>query len=304
MADKPIVSTITACYKKSKYLNKFLEELPGQTYFSLLEIVFDHNEPVDEEIELIKNFQKKFPNTIKHFITKPVEPLGVSWNRCIRESSGEYLAIWNIDDLRTQDSIEKQAQYFDTHPDMDVVSGNFTFVYSFPSTTGRFVKNSNLSFKELNKSMKLGPFFMFRKSLLEKAGLFDEQFRCANDFDLAMRFLYHGGIHILPDNLGYFLDEGVGASSKKGSLCPVESTVIQLRYGIYDQIDYQFIPAALRYNIYNLKIDGQWVPVSQFIPDYEVMLEERLERLHLKGMLKNMGYGIFRKLRKMIGKQK
>jgi len=302
MADKPKVSTITAFYKKGKYLKHFLEELPNQTYFSHLEVVFDHNEPSDYEIELLNTFQKKYPNTIKHIITNPVEPLGVSWNRCIRESSGEYLAIWNIDDLRTQESIEKQAGYLATHPEVDIVSGNFTTVNKFPSATGNLVKNSNRPYGELTKCMYLGPFFMFRKSLLEKAGLFDEQFRCANDFDLAMRLLYHGKAHILPDNLGYFLDEGKGASTKKGSLCPVEATVIQLRYGIYDQIDYQFIPAALKYNIYQLKIDGEWVPVSQFIPDYEIMLEERLERSHLKGLLKNVGYSVFRKLRNMIKK--
>ena len=303
MADKAKVSTITAFYKKGKYLKTFLEDLPNQTYFPHLEVVFDHNEPTDYEIAILKNFQNKYPNNIKHIITNPVEPLGVSWNRCIRESSGEYLAIWNIDDLRTQESIEKQMEYFETHPGIDIVSGNFTFVHSFPSTSGHFEKNSSLKQKELMKSFKLGPFFMFRKSLLEKAGLFDEQFRVANDFDLAMRLLYYGKAHILPDNLGYFLDEGEGASTKKGSLCPVESTVIQLRYGIYDQIDYQFVPAALKYNIYHLKINGKWVPVSQFIPDYETMLEKQLEHLHLKGLLKNVGYSFFRKLRDMIKKQ-
>jgi glycosyltransferase involved in cell wall biosynthesis len=302
MADKPKVSTITAFYKKGKYLEYFLEDLPNQTYFPHIEVVFDHNEPAVIESELISNFQKKYPDTIKHIITNPVKPLGVSWNRCIHESSGEYLAIWNIDDLRTQQSIEKQAGYLATHSDVGIVSGNFTSVDKFPSTTGKFVKNSNLPYGELTKRMNLGPFFMFRKSLLEKAGLFDEQFRCANDFDLAIRLMYHTKAHILPDNLGYFLNEGEGASTKKGSSCPVESTVIQLRYGIYDQIDYQFIPAALKYHIYDIKTDDEWVPVSQFIPDYETMLEERLECSHLKGLLRNVGYSVFRKLRNMIKK--
>jgi len=299
MAEKPKVSSITAFYKKGKYLKKFLEDLPDQTYFSHLEVVFDHNEPADYEIELLNNFQNQYPDTIKHLITNPVEPLGVSWNRCIRESSGEYLTIWNIDDLRTQESIEKQAMYLDTNPEVDIVSGNFTVVNSFPSSTGRTVNFSSIAYDNLIKEFYLGPFFMFRKSLLEKAGLFDEQFRCANDFDLAMRLLNHGKAHILPDNLGYFLDEGDGASTKKGSLCPVESTVIKLRYGIYDRIDYRYLPAALKYNIHHIKIDNDWIPVSQFIPDYVTLLEERYKCLHLKGLLKNVKRSIFRKLQDM-----
>jgi glycosyltransferase involved in cell wall biosynthesis len=304
MAENPKVSTITAFYKKEKYLETFLEYLPSQTYFPHLEIVFDHNEPSAHETALISNFQKKYPDHLKHLITNPVKPLGASWNRCIRESSGEYLAIWNIDDLRTTQSIAKQAEYLTHHKDTDIVSGNYMSVNTFPSTKGNIVHYSNLTPEEIGKRMKLGPFFMFRKSMLEKSGLFDEQFRCANDFDLVKRLLCHGKAHILPDNLGYFLDEGEGASTKKGSACPVESTVIQLRYGIYDQIDYQFIPAALKYHIYHLKIDDELVPVSQFIPDYENMLEKNLEQSHLKGLLKNVGYSVYRKLRSIVEKQK
>ncbi len=304
MPNKIKVSTITACYKKGKYLSKFLEELPKQTYFSNTEVIFDHNEPDIQEIELIQNFRKKYPNSIKHIITNPVDPLGVSWNRCIRESNGEYLAIWNVDDLRTYKSLEKQAEYLDSHPDIDIISGNFMYGNSFLSNTGKFIRISDLSYKELNKSMKLGPFFMFRKSLLVKSGLFDEQLRCANDFDLVLRLLYHGKVHILSDNLGYFLDEGMGASTKKDSLCPVETAVIQLRYGIYDQFEYEYIPATLKYNIYNLKIDGQWVPVSKFIPDYITMLEERSEKLGLKFLLKNLIHWVFRKNANILKIQK
>ncbi len=300
MTETAKVSTLTAFYKKGKYLKTFLEDLPNQTYFPHLEVVFDHNEPADYEIELLNNFQNKHPTSIKHIITNPVKPLGVSWNRCVRESSGEYLAIWNIDDLRTPESIEKQVAYFTAHSDVDIVSGNYTIVSSFPSTTGRFIKNSNLTPVELTKCMNLGPFFMFRKSLLKKAGLFDEQFRCANDFDLAMRLLYHGKAYIFSDNLGYFLDEGVGASTRKGSLCPVESTVIQLRYGIYDQIDYQFLPAALKYDIYNIKNGNDWIPVSTYIPDYDSMLEAQFEKKSTRRFFMQFGTNIYRKLRDLM----
>lgn len=303
MEDNKKVSTITAFFKKEKYLKDFLDGLPNQTYFPRLELVFDHNEPGVYDSGLIRDFQNQFPANIRYIVTNPVKPLGTSWNRCIRESSGEYLAIWNVDDLRTPQSIELQAQYLDSHPDVDIVSGNFTSVNCFPSTTGKFIRHSTVSPAKLDKRMYFGPFFMFRKTLLEKSGLFDEQFRCANDYDLVLRLMFHGKAHILPDNLGFFLDEGTGASTKKGSTCPVESTVIQLRYGIYDKIDYQFIPSALKYHIYHIRIDDDLVPVSEYVPGYESMLKERLERSHLKGLLRNTGYSVYRKLQNLIKSQ-
>jgi glycosyltransferase involved in cell wall biosynthesis len=297
MPETPRVSSITAFYQKGKYLETFLEDLPRQTYFSRLEVVFDHNEPAGDEAALLKNFQKAYPRTVRYLVTNPVEPLGVSWNRCIRESSGEYLTIWNSDDLRTPSSIEKQAGYLDLHPDAGIVSGNYTVVDRFPSATGTMVNFSTYPYGKLSTGYYFGPFIMFRKSLLDRAGLFDEQFRCANDFDLAMRLLQHGRAHILPDNLGYFLDTGDGASTRKGSFCPVEATAIKLRYGICDPVDYRYIPAALKYNISNILIGSEWIPVSRFVPGYETMLAERLDRLSFRGLRENVKRRVFRFLR-------
>lgn len=294
------VSIITACYKKGKYLPVFLEELPNQTYFSNLEVVFDHNEPSDQEIELLNNFQNKYPNQIKHIITNPAEPLGVSWNRCIRESTGEYLAIWNIDDLRTKKSIEIQAQFLNNNPSIDIVSGNFFIVPAFPSIRGKFIDEAKYPPEEMVKSMKLGPFFMFRKKLCEKAGYFDEQFRCANDFDLAMRLLHHGKARILRENLGFFLNEAAGASTKPSSLCPVEKTVIELRYGIYDRIDYRLVPQALKYNIYNIRMGNRWIPVGDYIPDYETWLLDRFDKFSTTRFFVQFGTNVYRKLKKLI----
>jgi len=297
MPEKPRVSSITAFYQKGTYLEKFLEYLPRQTYFSRLEVVFDHNEPADSEVGLLNAFQENHPGALRYLVTDPVQPLGVSWNRCIRESCGEYLAIWNIDDLRTPGSIEMQAAYLDAHPQTGIVSGNFTYVDRFLSTTGTMVNFSTYPYDRLSAGYYFGPFIMFRRSLLDRAGLFDEQFRCANDFDLAMRLLHHGRAHILPDNLGYFLDAGDGASTKKDSLCPVEATAIKLRYGICEQVNYRHIPAALNYNLGNIRIGSEWIPVSRFVPGYEEMLEERLDWLSLKGLKETIKRRVFRSLR-------
>ncbi len=301
MIDKPKVSTITACYKKSTYLETFLEELPNQTYFSHLEIVFDHNEPINEEIELIKKFQNKYPNHLKHLITNPVEPLGVSWNRCIRESCGEYLTIWNIDDLRTPQSIEKQATFLTENPDIDIVIGNLFIVSSFPSKEGKYINNSKYRQEGVTARMvRFGPFFMFRKSLCEKAGYFDEQFRCANDFDFMMRLLFHGKAYILNENLGYFLNEGKGASTKPDSFCNIESTVINLRYGLYDRIDYQYLPKALKYNVYNIKVGNHYIPVGEFIPNYDALIENRFNEKFTQSFFKQLITYAYNKIKKLI----
>ena len=48
-------------------------------------------------------------------------PIGISMNRCIEFASGDYICIWNVDDLRTPDSIEVMAKTLDDNPDIDVL---------------------------------------------------------------------------------------------------------------------------------------------------------------------------------------
>ncbi len=96
--------------------------------------------------------------------------------------------------------------------------------------------------------MILGPFFMFRKSILEKTKVFDEQLVSGNDYDLALRLAFNGkGMHI-PHNSGYYLNEGLGLSTRPDSKQALERTVIELRYGL-DVIEPRLLPARKEYDI-------------------------------------------------------
>ena len=223
------VSTITPCYNMSKYMKGFLENLSTQTHKDL-EIVLDHNDPSDEEVKLVEEYNEQYDN-ILHIKVEGVDPIGTSMNRCIEYATGDYLCIWNVDDLRTPDSIEVMAKALDENPDVDFVYGNYVIVPKFGSTEGQYVDESGRE-EELTTGMILGPYFMFRKSLLKKSGVFDEQLVQGADYDLALRLAFNAkGLH-LPINLGYYLNEGLGQSTKPNSKQPIERTVIELRYNI------------------------------------------------------------------------
>jgi len=283
-SSKPLVSTITPCFRMKRYLQGFLESLPRQTFFEQLEVVLDHNEPSEEEVAWVRAFQEKYPGRLKHIIVEKVDPIGTSMNRCIREASAELVTIWNVDDLRTPDSIEAQARLLLQQPNIGIVYGNFRVVRSFGSTDGELVDVSAVPVSELTRSMIIGPFFMFRKALCAKAGYFDEQLKQGADFDLAVRLALHSKAAMTQAELGYYLNEGLGASTRPDSLQPIERTVIELRYGIYDKIDYDYLPRAMCYNIPYLLQFGQWVPVSQFVPDYEDFIQDRSNRWFVLGM--------------------
>ena len=254
------VSTITPCYNMSKYMKGFLDNLSTQTHKDL-EIVLDHNDPSDEEVKLVEEYNEQYDN-ILHIKVEGVDPIGTSMNRCIEYATGDYLCIWNVDDLRTPDSIEVMAKALDENPDVDFVYGNYIIVPKFGSTEGQYVDETGRE-GELTTGMILGAYFMFRKSLLEKSGVFDEQLIQGADYDLALRLAFNAkGLH-LPNNLGYYLNEGLGQSTKPNSKQPIERTVIELRYNIR-VLEPHLVPYTRSYDVGNIIVDEEKIPVSNF----------------------------------------
>ena len=258
------VSSITPCFNMERYMEGFLENLSTQTHKDL-EIVMDHNNPSDREMEMIEKYQETNDNLL-HIKVDGVDPIGISMNRCIEYATGDYLCIWNVDDLRTPDSIEVMAKALDDNPDVDFVYGNYHVVPSFGSKEGHIVDEAGKE-EWLKIGMILGPFFMFRKSAIEKAGVFDEQLVSGADYDLALRLAFNGkGMHI-PNILGYYLNEGMGASTRPDSKQPLERTVIELRYGIRI-LDDRYVPIAKSgYDIENIIVDGKKTPAMSYKND-------------------------------------
>jgi glycosyltransferase involved in cell wall biosynthesis len=251
------------------YLKTFLEDLKKQTIFPNFEIVLDLNDPEPWELELVHQYIEKYPKElIKLIVTSPVEPIGVSMNTCIKEASGEYLTIWNVDDLREPDSLERQMKVLDENEDVDIVNTNFKIVTSFGSKIGQQINHTIYPESEYKRGMILGPFFMFRKTICERAGYFDEQLKSGADFDFAIRLAYNGKIMFSEGNGGFYLNEGLGASTS-GDRQPIEKTFIYVRYGINDKIINEecnpYMDKAMKYDIENVTSYGKKINYKTYI---------------------------------------
>ena len=254
----PEISLITSCYKATRFLEEYLNSLAEQS-FKGFELVLHMNEMSSDEKEVINSYSKRL--NIVLIEENPVIPLYSAWNKCIQKSSGNYIGIGNVDDLRSPDSLKYMFEAFKQNKNLDFVYGDFTTVHSFPSKNGERVDIFSQQDK-LKIGMILGPFFMFKRSILEKTGLFDEQFKSGGDFDFAMRLVRSGNGRCLKENLGFYLDEGKGLSTGN-QLQPIEKTVILLRYGLQLQ-EKKWLNKALKYSLNSMKWGGASHLVSDF----------------------------------------
>jgi glycosyltransferase involved in cell wall biosynthesis len=269
-------SAIVSCFNGAKYLPVFLENCAGQTIAAQSEIVLVHNEPSQKELEVVKEFQSKHPGLVNHIIV-PREPLAVSTNRAIQAAAGDYVCIWNVDDLRTSNSLEIMAKTLDENPDAGFSYGDYVIVKEFEKQQGQLIVAPEFEKKAFVRSMILGPFYMWRKSLCQKIGYWDEQFKSGADFDYAVRLALESSGKKTHGLLGYYLDEGLGLSTGNTPWQPIERTFIELRYGIYKKLDFWYYNRAKKYRIKEVLQNGEWVPIATLTPNYRQFAESGKE---------------------------
>ena len=270
------VSTLTTCWGSyGCYLKAFLESYANQSFFKNMEVVLAHYQPKKYELKLIKNFQKKYPGRLQHIIGNKVKGLYNSWNLCAKNAKGKYLAVWNVDDLRTKNSIEMQFNLINSS-DTGFVYGNYTDVIKFGDQDGIFVDFSKFKKDELLRSMILGPFYMFKKDLWSKIGFFDEQFKIAGDFDFALRLALVSKGRMVVENLGYYLNSQKGLSTKPNRLQNIEKDQICFRYGIFDKIEKKNLQYLLSFEVKNLLYNGRFTLINKFLKNYNQFVEKRI----------------------------
>ena len=255
------LSILTSSYNSKKYLKEFMKNVSKQTYQDY-SLCFEHICPTNSEKKIIQN-SKFDKNKLIYSEQEKKITLSATWNNLINKSNSKYLCIWNTDDLRTKDSLEKMINLLEANPNIDFVYGNYFIVDRFKKKTGNYINEKGRE-AELKSSMILGPFFMFKRDVLESIGKFDEQLISGADYDFAMRLARkHKGKH-LNSNLGYYLNTGEGLSTNKNTLQEIERTLVEMRYNI-DIINKEFIDTVKKdYDLRSILVDGRKLKLKNF----------------------------------------
>jgi glycosyltransferase involved in cell wall biosynthesis len=269
-----LVSVIVPVLNMDAYLDRFLSEFRLQTFFQFTELVVDLNRPSAEALLIVEKYKRLYKKQLVVHTQSEIDPIAISMNRAILKSKGRYIAIWNADDLRTPDSLEQQYKFLSSKGEYVAVGGPYVIVKKFGDAIGRLVDDSGVAESELLRGMFLGPFVMFDSKALSEVGLFDEQLKSGADFDLAIRLARNGRVGFVSDVLGYYLDAGLGASTRPNSLQAIERSVIELRYGIFDKFDHEFIPKITKYDVAGLYFNGKRNLVQDCFHDYHDYYEK------------------------------
>lgn len=175
--ENPLISIIIPAYNAVKYIEETVNSCLNQTYQNI-EIIIQDDRSTDGTWELLN---KLYGVNQKVRLFKNGKNLGIgdNWNAAYDKVTGEYVIIFNADDLISPDLITCFLARFSADPSIDIVTGKFDVLISETGQTyiypdhidlkGGMVKNVFEKF--YFKCAFHWNYTLVRRSLLEKVKL-------------------------------------------------------------------------------------------------------------------------------------
>lgn len=216
---KPLVSAIVSTFKSERFLRGCLESLRDQTIFDHLEVIVIVSGSPENEIGIAIEFQRNFQNLVI-LETSEREGLYTAWNRAVRLARGEFLTNANTDDRLHHQALEHLSAVLKAYPE-------YALVYPDCLITDR----ENETFRSTSATLKLetqdyclfdalrypfiGPCPMWRRSVHDSVGFFDERATAASDYDFWLRVAEKFPLIHLRETLGLYLDNPTSLAHEK-----------------------------------------------------------------------------------------
>lgn len=264
------ISVITSLFHCHQYLDGYFKAVEEIVNKEECEFLLLFNDPTSDEEEIVRKYIEN--KSYFKYIRIARESLYATWNRGIHLAQGEYIANWNVDDCREPDSLKRQADALDRHPECAVAYGDTISVLNFGDKKGR--RNVERSFTTKSSPLFKHSFFMscfpmWRKSIHNQVGYYDEQFKLVGDFEFQVRMAYFYDFIKVDGILGYFLSGGGGTRlSQQISTHSIEDNLVYMRYGAFFKVNLLCLKRTIKersvYTIFNGK---ERIPIEKYLPN-------------------------------------
>jgi glycosyltransferase involved in cell wall biosynthesis len=205
---KPLVSIITPAYNREKYIEKTIYSVINQPYDNIEYFVIDDGS-TDKTYSLLKEFDNcKYIKLLSH---KNHINCGqsASINLGLTMVNGKYVTILDSDDMFHPEKLSKQVEFLEKHSNIGMVYGQIIAIDKFDKELFQYLSENHNETSDpnillLNCYIPSPGACLVRKSIFEKVGFFEENFRSSQDHDMALRIFEKTDIAYLPDVSLYY----------------------------------------------------------------------------------------------------
>lgn len=205
MVVEPDISVVVPAYNAARYLQQTLESVLCQT-FTNWELVIVDNASTDETPRLIDRLLAQAHDSRVRVVRNNVTvPAPENWNIAVSKSRAGLLKLLCADDVLEPDALERQYRFLIDHPQASFAtsarllinsSGKPLFVRNGIGKTGFYDGKAMIRRCIMSGTNIIGEpvHVMWRRSAMERVGLFDPEVAYATDVEYWLRLLSVGGL--------------------------------------------------------------------------------------------------------------
>ena len=191
------LSIFCSVFNGDSFIQSYLSHITAQTMFGDCELIMVN--PGDTKSSVVINDFASSNKNIKHIQLDKDPGIYGCWNIAIENSSGEYMNNANLDDTKRGDSLEVHTEHLDRNKDIDLFysdslisnTPNMSFDHYLQSCRFRydFPEFSIPALIDCNPPHQSPT---YRRSMHDKFGFFNTQYRFCADGDFWLRCATNG----------------------------------------------------------------------------------------------------------------
>ena len=242
---KPLVSVCIPIFNNEDYIKETVLSIIEQSYVNIELIIVDDSSK-DKSIEIVKQLIKSYPGKrIKLYENEKNLGMVGNWNKCLSLCTGKYIRLICADDRIDSSLIEKEVTILESDETLVATSTDSIFIDSNGKNKGpykRYKKSGAVFGEEIVRASfahrdLYGPplAILFRKSVYDKTGGFDERFNFILDYDFFTKLFLQGNVFVQHAPLTYFRirhDSNTGKvlNGEKGQTYLMEHEMLYRKY--------------------------------------------------------------------------
>ena len=180
------ISLITPSYNSARTIARTIESVIAQNYPDLEYIIID-GVSSDNTKDIISSYKDKI--NIK-FISEPDKGIFDAMNKGIKMSTGEVVGILNSDDFFDNENVLATISEVFNDKTTDAVYGDIKYFSKDVNKVNRYWQTGEYKEYKLNNGWSIPhPALFVHKSVYDKCGLFNPDFKLAGDYEFVLRIL-------------------------------------------------------------------------------------------------------------------
>lgn len=203
----PIISVILPVFNGENYLYQCINSVINQSMYDF-ELLIGDDYSSDKSRQIIESFSD---SRIKTFFGKENEGLFKNLNQLIKSTAAPLIRILCQDDILEKNCLDEEVKFFDKHPQIGM---SFCKAYLINKQGDTISKGALNDMPDvLDPSLSAQCFFYFgclpgnlstvcvRRDSFERAGLFDESYQVAADYEMWVRICRYRKLGVLHNHL-------------------------------------------------------------------------------------------------------